>query len=112
MPRFMMILTTLAFVSFFVAACNSGSATVPNCQGSGPGSVSATCSSCLTSKCEAEVSSVDSDCSVVASCIEACSCSDQACLTGCAGKADATCQTALGKLTSCQSQSCATQCGP
>lgn len=114
MFRFTTTLTTLALVSFFVIACGSSSSdggTVPNCIGSGPGSVSSDCSSCLTSNCGAEVSAINSDCGAVGSCIEACMCSDQACLSGCAGKADATCQSALGSLSSCQSQSCAAECG-
>lgn len=110
MFRLMTTFTALALTSLLVVACNA--ATVANCQGSGPGSITEACNTCLTTKCEAQVSAVDSDCGDVSACIEACSCSDQPCLDGCTAKADATCKPALSNIAACQTTTCATECAP
>lgn len=110
----------LAFASVVfaaVAACSSSSSGNSNngngngsCAGSPGASSSASCTSCLQSKCSSQVSGVQSACATFESCYCACAPNDANCKSGCEAKIDASCQSAASAATSCQQQSCAAEC--
>ncbi len=104
-----------AAVALLVACSSSSSGSVstyPRCLGAtgSTGAGSPACSSCLQSTCGSQSSSAQSSCSKYFACYEACQCSDLACLQECLPKVDSACRNDFDSLTSCLTQSCATQC--
>ncbi len=107
-------IASAAVVSMLVAcsSSSSGSASFPTCQGSTgtSGQGSPACNSCVQSNCGSQVSSAEGSCSAYFNCFASCQCSDLNCVIGCQGKIDSTCQNAFGPLSTCISNSCASQC--
>jgi hypothetical protein len=65
------------------------------------------CGHCVERECPAALSSLLSSCPVYLSCVEACECSDRACLIACAPKVDATCRAGSIDTETCKKAHCA-----
>jgi hypothetical protein len=99
-----------------LAACSSSSSgngsSVPTCKNPmSSGAGSATCNSCLQSKCSSQIANVETSCQAYVSCYSGCDCSDTNCLLTCAQtKIDATCQNAAAPEGMCLQQNCSNEC--
>jgi hypothetical protein len=113
---FVAIALSLAWFAPTVVACSKSrggdGATDALCSGAVPsaGPYSATCSACEQSSCASQTAAVTNACAPWLTCLQACTCSDSICLTGCASTIDDTCRPASTDLTTCAQTSCATAC--
>jgi hypothetical protein len=122
--QWLALATPVMTIALLVAACSSGSSnggsgsgsggtsTYPTCQGAtaATGAGTPACNTCLQTNCGAQTSAVESSCGAYLTCYEGCQCSNLSCLAGCLTDIDTACAGVDGKLTTCLTQSCASEC--
>lgn len=74
------------------------------------GSKSIACGACTERECRAPFQALVTACPAYLACVEACECSDRACLFACVPKIDATCQTGSAEQGKCEKAHCADAC--
>jgi hypothetical protein len=115
------VLAAIASAGFAVlVACSSssgdnGASSAPICKGNagatGPGS--SACTSCTNSKCGSQLAALESACGAYVACYQDCECSDLTCIGGCTSNVNSSCEPSVSSVTTCLSQSCASECaGP
>lgn len=116
------LLSVLALGGAIVAACSSSSTgsgpgtTSPfKCgSGSGGGATSTACTSCEQAHCNAQMTTCfgsdfkGGSCAAYVSCLNACDCSNFACLAACSP--GAACESCMNAMDACTQSNCATEC--
>ena len=123
---FLSVASVLALASSLYACGGSASSgsSPGGCTGSTAitpgGTASSACSTCEQANCTAELSAAFGSgfttgtpggaCAAYMECTRACACGDTSCYSGCQGKIDASCQSAVTAVSACESQKCKTEC--
>jgi hypothetical protein len=104
----------ICFALASIAACSSsspgsGSDGDITCMGSpSAGPYATACMNCAS--CDSQASAVQSSCASFVTCLAACSCSDDTCLSNCASKLSSQCNTLTTEWGDCDKTKCSSAC--